>query len=296
MDLENTLYKIDAPLDIDMRSVYMDRDIIFLDNVKSLRTPDTIKLKMNFIVFCSCGRIQADINGEHTEIHNGQILICPPGLAISNIMVSPEFEFQALGITNNALQMFLRSYMTVWNQFIYVQQSYTIDSNRADMSFYDKMCSLIRMCLLKTNDETEKKYRTEIFKSLLSGCLIGLCNMVRKQTVDTESTPMQNTPLFNQFLDLLQNTEQKHQTVEYYASKLCITPKYLTVICKKNSAKTAVEWITEYTLADIAHYIRNTPLSIKEISNKIGFPNTSFFGKYVKDHFGCTPIEYRKQQ
>lgn len=84
--------------------------------------------------------------------------------------------------------------------------------------------------------------------------------------------------------------------MEYYASQLFISPKYLTIICKKNSDKTANDWIREYTLADISYYLRNTELSVKEISIKLGFPNTSFFGKYVKEHFGCTPLAYRSKQ
>ena len=63
--------------------------------------------------------------------------------------------------------------------------------------------------------------------------------------------------------------------------------------CKKNSGKTANEWITEHVLEDIRYYLRQTDLSIKQICDKLAFPNPSFFGKYVKDHFGMTPLEFR---
>ncbi|MBR1622282.1 MAG: AraC family transcriptional regulator [Prevotella sp.] len=86
----------------------------------------------------------------------------------------------------------------------------------------------------------------------------------------------------------------KHRPVEYYASELCISPKYLSVICKNNSGKTANEWIREHVLEDIRYYLRNTDYSIKEICNQLGFPNPSFFGKYVKEHFGVTPAQFRR--
>ena len=35
--------------------------------------------------------------------------------------------------------------------------------------------------------------------------------------------------------------------------------------------------------------------SIKEIANELDFPNTSFFGKYVREHLGQTPMEYRRK-
>ncbi|WP_449029135.1 helix-turn-helix domain-containing protein [Prevotella jejuni] len=46
----------------------------------------------------------------------------------------------------------------------------------------------------------------------------------------------------------------------------------------------------------ISNYLRTTDMSVKEISNLLGFPNTSFFGKYVHDRLGCSPFEYRRQQ
>jgi AraC-like DNA-binding protein len=94
---------------------------------------------------------------------------------------------------------------------------------------------------------------------------------------------------------LLHSNDIKRRTVEAYASKLYISPKYLTAVCKKNSGKTANEWITEQVLEDIRYYLKQTDFSIKQICNRLGFPNTSFFGKYVKDHFGMTPMQLRGQ-
>nr|WP_314996334.1 helix-turn-helix domain-containing protein [uncultured Prevotella sp.] len=48
-------------------------------------------------------------------------------------------------------------------------------------------------------------------------------------------------------------------------------------------------------MSAITNYLRTTDLSVKEISHRLGFPNTSFFGKYVKDHLGCSPLEYRRK-
>ncbi len=39
---------------------------------------------------------------------------------------------------------------------------------------------------------------------------------------------------------------------------------------------------------------RNPDKSVKEISNELGFPNLSFFGKYVKRMLGMSPKAYRK--
>ena len=92
---------------------------------------------------------------------------------------------------------------------------------------------------------------------------------------------------------MLQQNEVKHKPVDFFAQQLCITPKYLSIVCKRHSNKTAIEWITEYTLSDITYYLRSTNKSIKEISGILGFSNTSFFGKYVREHFKMSPLKYR---
>ncbi len=61
------------------------------------------------------------------------------------------------------------------------------------------------------------------------------------------------------------------------------------MVCQKYSGKTASDWINEYVVQDINYYLKNTTKSIKEIADTLGFDNLSFFGKYVKQHFGSSP-------
>lgn len=112
--------------------------------------------------------------------------------------------------------------------------------------------------------------------------------------LSTQITQRSNI-LFKRFLDLLACTEVKKRSISYYAGKLCVTPKYLSTVCKKVSGKTAFEWINDYVVEDIKYFLKYSNKSIKEISEHQDFPNISFFGKYVKTHLGTSPTDYRKQ-
>lgn len=79
-------------------------------------------------------------------------------------------------------------------------------------------------------------------------------------------------------------------------NQLAVTPKYLNVVCKQYSNQTALKWMEHYLLEDVRYYLRNTNLTIKEVSNLLGFPNVSFFGSYVKKHFGVSPVNVRKSE
>ena len=275
---------------------FVNEDLILIDNIKLLGVPDAVYTNMNLIVLCTQGKAQLAVNGESYEVTANNVFICPPEMALDSVLISPDFEYHALCITNRLLQIALHDYIKVWNQLVYIQKIRIIKTEEDDNEIRINSTQLLKEWLEReVNNDIEVKYRAEIIKGLVSTTLLGLCFRLHKQ-IDESVDTKQNVSLFNRFLELLQTTENKHQTVDYYASRLCISSKYLTIICKKNSGKTANEWIQEYKLSAIINYLRTTDWSIKEISNLLGFPNTSFFGKYVKDHLGCSPLEYRKKR
>lgn len=48
-------------------------------------------------------------------------------------------------------------------------------------------------------------------------------------------------------------------------------------------------------LTDIRYQLKYSQKSIKEVADYLDFPNISFFGKYVRNHVGCSPKEYRRR-
>lgn len=74
-----------------------------------------------------------------------------------------------------------------------------------------------------------------------------------------------------------------------------MTPKYLSLLVKNVSNRTAGEWIDNYVVLEAKALLSSSTLSIQEISDRLNFANQSFFGKYFKQHAGISPTEYRKK-
>lgn len=100
--------------------------------------------------------------------------------------------------------------------------------------------------------------------------------------------------LYARFMDLLFVYHGLERSVTFYASKMCISSKYLTTVVKAVSCKTPAEWIREKTIREIEHMLCYTQISIKEIAYRLNFPNLSFFGKYFKAQKGMSPKRYRE--
>lgn len=100
--------------------------------------------------------------------------------------------------------------------------------------------------------------------------------------------------LYARFMDLLFVHYHRERSVAFYASKMCISSKYLATVIKAVSGKTPAEWIREETIKEIECMLCHTQMSIKEIAYRINFPNASFFGQYFKAQKGISPKHYRE--
>ena len=92
--------------------------------------------------------------------------------------------------------------------------------------------------------------------------------------------------LFMRFRKLVSIHFMQHREVNYYASKLHISPKYLSASVKTVSGRTVREWINDAVIKEIKYQLLNTTLSIKEISCKLGFSDLSSGQPHQKLLFG----------
>lgn len=100
--------------------------------------------------------------------------------------------------------------------------------------------------------------------------------------------------IFKNFLMLLVEHYAQERSVSFYASKLCITPKYLGTICREVSKKLATDIIANAVILDAKAKLHKGGLTVQEISNSLNFPNASFFGRYFKRYTGYSPMQYRE--
>ena len=275
----------------DIQIGYSDNDIVVVDSIQQFTEVNTAHVSMNAIVICTDGKVQAQMNGIQMELHKNQVAIVPQNITVTDVMISPDFNLKAMFLTNRILQSFLREKMNIWNDMMYIHRHYVVTMDEDEILFYTHFYEMLTLAIAKGK---ENPLHTDVIQSLLRSAILALCGaMKQKLSLITEHHVKTSDNHFQRFLDLLHSSEIKRRTVEAYASELCISPKYLTAVCKKSSGKTANEWITEQVLEDIRYYLRQTDLSFKQICDKLAFPNPSFFGKYVKDHFGMTPLEFR---
>lgn len=98
--------------------------------------------------------------------------------------------------------------------------------------------------------------------------------------------------IYTMFIELVHLNYIKQRSINFYADKLCLTPKYLSTVVKNCSGKTSYEWINERVIERAQILLKTTNMSVQQISDELNFSNQSFFGKYFKRHVGKSPKGY----
>ncbi len=100
--------------------------------------------------------------------------------------------------------------------------------------------------------------------------------------------------LFADFIQLVSEYAPEHHTIDFYASHLCITPRYMSTIIRQVSGKSAKQWIDDALVTRIKIELKHTDKSIARICDDMNFPNPSFLTKFFKRMTGMTPREFRQ--
>lgn len=242
------------------------------------------------IIACINGKMQLDINASSIVVNANEIVVCHPNVVLGNFMFSSDYEGMALSLSPQIVMECL-SESEIWDRFSHLSQSPVIGIMEDSMSIINLCGKIIG---IKKTMEKSVFYKEIIFSVIKVALLESLANLDDFTPSHGSGLILQKDVLFKKFIDLLTGRKVKPRYVSWYANQLCVTPKYLSTVCKKISGKTAFEWINEYVLIDIRQLLKNSNKSIKEISEYLEFKSMSFFGKYCRQHFGFSPTDYRK--
>lgn len=274
----------------DRKKVFNNNDLKVIDNIRDVEDLSTMRQNFNTIVHCKRGRILVEVGGNNeVKVKPGQLLLIPEGKLVQPMMVSTDVEASAVLISDRMLKSILSNQINIWNKAMYMKEIYVVD--KAD--WIDGLGEYTR-CIFK-EDMLPLLYH-EITSAFLRMLLLMICEELMKHdtmSLNDDPSTIHDKEIFNQFLQLLAKQSQKRQRVSYYANGLNITSKYLSSVCKRVSGKSPIRWIIDSVMQDCYRLLSETDLTVKEISNRLGFPNSSFFGQYFREQAGVTPMEYR---
>lgn len=244
------------------------------------------KLDFTMVIIVIRGVSKGYIDLNPYEIKAPCIFIVLPGQILIHEYISEDFEARLIFMSNtfSNLLMFqegLPHLITIGNNSTIPLSDYELNLL---LSYYSILKSVI------TNKESQ--FRLEILKHIMMAFFYGTNNLFKEINLG-DKEKMRNKIIVNQFIMLVREHFKSQRNLKFYSNKLCLTPKYLSSIVKKQSHLSANEWIDRFIILEAKVLLKSTDLSIRQISDELNFPSQSFFGKYFKRIVGKSPIGYR---
>ena len=87
---------------------------------------------------------------------------------------------------------------------------------------------------------------------------------------------------------------RKERGVAFYASKLFISPKYLSLIIKESTGQSAARWIDNFVILEAKNLLRFSGKNVQQVAYELNFTNQSSFGKYFKHLTGMSPTKFQR--
>ena len=254
-----------------------------------------VRINAYAIVICSKGSINITSNLNHYTLREHMIYINLPG-AILQVEASNDAEIFVTACEEEFINRIHVDLKLLTRLFLQVEQNPLLPLKHED---WQSLMRSYREIEWEGAQSDVDMYSTEVIRTAIRMLIYKVCRIIdrhlKTQTLVEQmgSSRNRNEEYFHRFMRLLAQNYMKERAVGFYASKMNLTPKYLTTIIRQTSGRTAISWIDDYVILEAKNLLKYSTMSIQEISYCLNFSNQSFFGKYFKNHTGITPSQYR---
>ena len=283
------------------RLLQFDRDLLSGKNICSSRGvlvtfPSSLKklfhMKGLGVIICHRGSFQFSLNQKVCSAKAGESLFIPEEGAFQVLQESEDMEVQILIYQIEPIRDIMGNAVVT----MYMYSRITPDEPSCVWTTGEEEEITKYMSLLDSAVEVEENpFKLYEQKLLLLALTYRICSMYNRKLVnDGEEAGGRKNEVFIRLIQLIEKYYMQERGVEFYADKLCLSPKYLSAVSKSICGYTVQELVFKAIIRKCISLLKNTQKNIQEISNEFGFPNASYFGTFFKKQMGMSPQQYRK--
>lgn len=266
-----------------------DVDIMDITSSDAKRQDSAICLEQNGFLLCKRGNISLMMDDHTYHVHEGDLYIYP---AFSQTYIRG-FSEDLQGVVGKADFDFVLSSLDSiadTQSHVYIRFHPLVSLTPLQYRCIDRLIEGIR---------NRKEISTRLGEQVVSALVQAFCYEVIDAYISNCKDVIQSKKqtrkdkIFQNFLISLHKGFRMYRDVGYYAAQQSLTPRYFTTLVHGVSGKTPSQWISLFVISEAKRLLSNPKNSIKEVAVQLNFTEQSFFGRYFKQHVGCSPSEYK---
>lgn len=248
------------------------------------------------MLLCLEGGFGIDVNLDHYEITSNSVLVIGPDSIIKfdsiedekidayMMFVSPDF-MKDINLDINAVNL---AHMPKYHTPV----TTLTDEESGILRKY------LEMFHFNASTNSTPVYKRNIARCLMASMIYQMMQFSEhREALVQDEEPVVMSRRHNyvrDFMVLVQKYHCRERSVAFYAGKLFISAKYLSLIIKESTGKSAADWIDEYVILEAKNLLRYSGKNIQQVAYDLNFTNQSSFGKYFKHLTGMSPSEFQR--
>ncbi len=240
------------------------------------------------------GEARVILDDVEYQLHQGDLFGCNPHNMLEHSMISLDSRFLGFFVTPEYVSELLSTITVDWSFLMMPSTHEVLHAEDDEIERLVAYTNLLRQKL----EAPDTPHKDQSISALIQSMGLEIFDIHARQVTCCHQTDFSHGEnLVQRFVVLLQEARQQgkpYLNVNGYAELLNVTPKYFSVVCKNITGKTAKELINEAIMLSAKTLLHDNSLSIKQISQRLGFANQSHFGSFFRRHSGGkSPMEVR---
>lgn len=234
--------------------------------------------------FVECGTIKGVLNHQPVKLMANSCAFYMADSLLQRPEVSADCVFYILGFTTQFAEKL--NLLITQNQLSQVLIRPVWQISEQQMQTVKQYIALIRTLI----DQNYMQAVYQLMRSLLHF-------LAQNYHVDVQSSHSisRAEQICGQYFSLVELHCREQHSVEWYASQMCLSPKYLSNVVKQTLGASPNKYIDEAITRQAKSLLSSTSLSVQQISDRLGFQNQSHFGTFFKRQTGQSPKAFKRE-
>jgi len=271
-----------------VREGVFERDIVILDDVHEMSFMNTEYHSLYFYIgLCRKGYNAGKYDYKDYRFGEGQMCWVLPDHVLSHSEISDDYT---------VLSVFFSKKMYRYLNSHHLLGKYLYTTGLATLTLTEDLFNLLyeTFLLMKKMVDSDMPGRLEIISSFMNIVVSLVDNYIKQNDMDVAPQQLMHEQLFERFYEAITEHYHESREVNYYASLLCLSPKYFASIIRKVTNIAPTEWINRYVIVEAKWLLlHDRDKTIQQISNNMGFTEQSSFSRFFKQYVGVTPSDFR---
>ena len=250
----------------------------------SKRLPESYFMSCYTIQVITGGSIRINVNNKEYDLSANSGYFLMPEFYVQQ-QPQPSMEIYTMSFSRKFVKELNPKFKLVELSQVLLHPTWTMPAQKTQRLVH--YFELLREVVDDKNREAAKHLVYSFLEYLAGG------SSFDKRVISTLSREEEIT---GRFLVLVDEHCLEQHTLDWYASELCLSTRYVANTVKQTLGMTASSCIERAIMQHAKMMLYSTTMLIQEIAEQLGFQNQSHFGTFFKRHEGISPAAFRKQQ